>query len=403
MYDRRNRSRWPMTALAAVVVLCVGLWFGGHPSWLPGPVRRAFVATGGQDSLIDQVYGMITRDYYRPIPRSQLVNAGLAGAVASLDDPYSHYYDPSDYRLFQTADSQTDTGIGVEVDPAPLPNGLAVVEVFQGSPAAKAGIVAGDVITSVGRRSLAGRSLASSTDLIQGASGTRVTLTILSGRHRRTITLVRAAVAVPNAIGRIIVYRGVRIGYIALASFSPPDAGAEVRSVLRADLRQGARALILDLRENGGGLVSQAVNVASAFIPDGTILSTAGRAQPRQVYLAQRNAIAPTMPMVVLVDQNTASAAEIVTGALKDRGRALVVGTHTYGKGVFQEIQPLPNGGALDFTVGHYYLPDGDNLGGAGVSRGRGILPNVYAYTAGGARSDTALLAAERTVAAELR
>ncbi len=133
-------------------------------------------------------------------------------------------------------------------------------------------------------------------------------------------------------------------------------------------LHQGAQALILDLRENGGGLLEEAVNTASIFIPNGTIVSTDGRAQPRQVYLAKGGAISTKIPMVVLVDHGTASAAEIVTGALQDRGRAKVVGTHTYGKGVFQEIDPLPNGGALDFTVGEYFTPNGHNLGGGGVA-----------------------------------
>jgi len=138
------------------------------------------------------------------------------------------------------------------------------------------------------------------------------------------------------------------------------------------------------------------------FIPNGTIVTTAGRAQPRQVYLAKGNAIASKQPMVVLVDSGTASSAEIVTAALQQHGRATVVGTHTYGKGVFQEIMPLSNGGALDFTVGEFFTPNGENLGGGGVKRGHGIKPAVYAYTAPTARRDTALLVAERVVASKL-
>jgi carboxyl-terminal processing protease len=157
------------------------------------------------------------------------------------------------------------------------------------------------------------------------------------------------------------------------------------------------------LRENGGGLLQEAVNVSSIFIGDGTIVSTAGRAQPRQVYLAKGDAIAARMPMVVLVDRDTASAAEIVTGALQDRGRAKVVGTRTYGKGVFQEIEPLSNGGALDLTVGEYFTPNGHNLGGGGVREGAGITPNVYASGNPAAPGDHGLAVAERVVAAELR
>ena len=168
-------------------------------------------------------------------------------------------------------------------------------------------------------------------------------------------------------------------------------------------LHQGARALVLDLRENGGGLLQEAVNVASIFIPDGTIVSTDGRSQPRQVYVAKGGAIPSSIPMVVLVDRDTASAAEIVTGALQDRGRAKVVGTRTYGKGVFQEIEPISNGGALDITVGEYFTPSGHNLGGGGVREGAGIKPNVYASDNLRSSGDEALHVAERAVAAELR
>ncbi len=143
--------------------------------------------------------------------------------------------------------------------------------------------------------------------------------------------------------------------------------------------------------------------MASIFIPDGTIVTTRGRSQPTQVYTAKGGAISTSIPMVVLVDRGTASAAEIVTGALKDRGRAKVVGTHTYGKGVFQEIQPLPNGGALDITVGEYFTPNGTNLGGGGVREGRrDHAQRVRASTTPRLRRTKALSIAERTVAAEV-
>jgi carboxyl-terminal processing protease len=204
------------------------------------------------------------------------------------------------------------------------------------------------------------------------------------------------------ASGSIVTYPGTKIGDLRLTSFTD-DAGSELRTQVNQVLRHGARALILDLRENGGGLLSEAVNVASIFIPDGTIVSTAGRSQPRQVYLAKGGAISSSIPIVVLVDRGTASAAEIVTGALQDRRRALVVGTNTYGKGVFQEIQPLPNGGAIDLTVGEYFTPSGRNLGGGGVKEGAGIKPNVHAIDNPHTHLDEALQSAERTVAAEVR
>ncbi|MGH2859202.1 MAG: S41 family peptidase [Solirubrobacteraceae bacterium] len=397
MHKQRRRLIWLPGLLGAIVVLLVGLWFGGHPSWLPGPVRSVFVSQDHSDALVNQVLGLIERDYYRKVPRTQLINTGLAGAVASLDDPYSHYYDPSDYGSFQNETDPHVSGIGISAGSDP--RGLRVVEVFVGSPAAAAGLQRGDVIVAVGSTSLSKRSQTFAASLIRGKAGTKVTLTVLRGHRRRVVTIQRASLVVPVSTGRIIDYHGVKLGYVELASFTQ-GSGEQVRQQVKTVLAHGARGLILDLRENGGGLLEEAVNVASVFIKAGPIVSTAGRAQPRQVYPAKGNAIATGQPMVVLVDAGTASAAEIVTAALKDHGRAKVVGTRTYGKGVFQEIEQLPNGGALDFTVGRYYTPDGQNLGGKGVARGPGIKPNVYVRPTGNGAHTLAV--AERVVASEL-
>jgi carboxyl-terminal processing protease len=392
----------------AVLLLAVGLWFGGHPSWLPSPVRSAFVPQSATQRLENQVYGLLTKDYYRPLDRSTLVNKGLEGAVASLGDPYSHYYDPSDYNSFQnTTTNPHEQGIGISVQRTR--QGLLVVEVYAHTPAAQAGIVNGDVITQVGGTSLSGRSEKFAAGLIRGQPGTSVSLRVERKGHGRTLSVKRANVAVPVSASRMLHYQGVKIGYVELTMFSQ-GAGDQVRAQVKKVQSQGAQALIFDLRDNGGGLLEEAVNTASVFIPDGTIVSTDGRAQPRQVYMARGDAIAPKIPLVVLVNQNTASSAEIVTAALKDRGRATVVGTHTYGKGVFQEIEPLMNGGALDFTVGEYFTPNGQNLGGGGVKRGHGILPDVFAAEPTPAKGshpkrpqvDHQLQVAEKTVAAKV-
>jgi carboxyl-terminal processing protease len=399
MHARRQRSPRVVRVLLAVIVLFIGVWFGGHPSWLPRPIRSAFVSQSDNDKLINQVLGLIQTDYYRKVNRSDLVNNGLQAAVASLNDKYSHYYDPADYQTFQNQDNPHLSGIGIDIKVEP--QGLLVQDVFQGSPAEKAGLARGDIIVEVGSTSLANRSVDFSASLIKGRAGTKVTLTVLRGKSRHIITVRRADIVVPVAASRMLDYHGTKLGYVELTSFTA-GSGEQVRDQVAQVLHQGARGLVLDLRENGGGLLDEAVNVASVFIADGTIVSTDGRAQPRQVYMAKGNAIAPRIPMVVLVDAGTASAAEIVTGALQDRGRAKVVGTHTYGKGVFQEIEPLSNGGALDFTVGEYFTPSGRNLGGGGVKQGKGIQPNVYAFTKSTAKTDTALTVAEKTVAAEL-
>ncbi len=397
-----RRSRAPQIAavvVAAVAVLLLGIWLGGHPSWLPSPLRSALVDES-DGRLVHEVMDMLARDYYRPINRDQLVNKGLAGAVASLNDPYSHYFSPTDYRAFLNQSNPHLSGVGIDV--LPDPRGLEVVDVFPGSPAARAGLAHGDLIVKVGNTSLANRSSDFASSLIKGPAGTRVTLTVEHGGHTRVLTITRANLVIPVATGKVVTYHGKKIGDVQLTSFTD-GSGSELRSQVEKVLHQGARAVILDLRQNGGGLLDEAVNVASVFVPDGTIVSTRGRSQPTQVYVAKGGAISSSIPVVVLVDRGTASAAEIVTGALQDRHRAIVVGTHTYGKGVFQEIQPLSNGGALDITVGEYFTPSGHNLGGGGVREGAGIQPNVQALDNPHTSIDEALGVAERTVSAQLQ
>jgi carboxyl-terminal processing protease len=381
------------------VVLLVGIWLGGHPAWMPSGVRSTFV-NESNGALVNQVLDLLQRNYYRPLNRNSLANKGLGAIVASLNDPYSHYYDPTSYKAFMNDTNPHLSGIGIDV--VVQPKGLQVVDVFPGSPAAKAGIRRADVIVAVGATSLANRRASFGSKLIQGKAGTRVALTVLRGDKKIKFSIVRADLTVPVSSETIVNYHGVKVGDVSLTSFTQ-GAGTELRANVNKALHAGARAIILDLRENGGGLLDEAVNVASIFIPDGTIVSTDGRSQPRQVYTAKGGAISGSIPMVVLVDRGTASAAEIVTGALQDRGRATVVGTHTYGKGVFQEIEPLPNGGALDITVGEYFTPDGRNLGGGGVREGAGIKPNVYVIDNPHTAPDEALQVAERTVAAKLR
>jgi carboxyl-terminal processing protease len=390
-----------MAALGAVVLLLIGVWFGGHPSWLPAPLRSAFVSKTANERLVQTALDLINKDYYRRVNTRKLLNTGLEAAVASLNDPYSHYFPPALYTSFQQETNPQVAGIGVEVAVQPVDNGIEVEEVIQGSPAAKAGLRHGDIITAVGSESLKGKTVAAGSKLIRGSVGTPVKLTVLRNGKARTVTITRANVTVPVASSKLITYRGKRLGYLDFTQFTEGSAD-ELRAQVKKMLKQHAQGLILDLRDNPGGLLAQAVGVASLFIKNGTIVTTRGRSQPTNVYTALGDAIATKIPMVVLVDRGTASSAEIVTGALKDRGRAKVVGTHTYGKGVFQQLMPLAGGAALDLTVGEYFTPNGQNLGAGGVKEGKGIKPNVYVYDNPNAPGTRALKVAESTVAAEI-
>jgi carboxyl-terminal processing protease len=387
--------------LGAVLLLLIGVWFGGHPSWLPAPLRSAFVSKTSDERLVQTTLDLVAKDYYRKIDTKQLLNTGLEAAVASLNDPYSHYFPPALYTSFQQETNPQVAGIGVEVAVQPVDNGIEVEEVIQGSPAASAGLRHGDIIPAVGAKSLKGMTVAAGSKLIRGDVGTAAKLTVLRNGKSRTVTITRANVTVPVASSKLIDYHGKRLGYLNFTQFTEGSA-AELRRQVQKMLKRHAQGLILDLRDNPGGLLAQAVGVASLFIKSGTIVTTRGRSQPTTVYTALGDAIATKIPMVVLVDRGTASSAEIVTGALKDRGRAKVIGTHTYGKGVFQELMPLAGGAALDLTVGEYFTPNGQNLGAGGVKEGKGIKPNVYVYDNPNAPGTHALKVAESTVAAEI-
>ena len=396
----RRARHIPLMPLAVLlpVLFFTGIWIGGHPGRLPPEIRSLFVA--GDVNTLEAAIDIIEHDYYRRVDRRKLLRDGLAGAVADLHDRFSRYLDPVAYRRFQADSTGRFSGVGMEV--AAARSGLRVARVFAGSPAARGGVQRGDEIVGVNGRSIAGRSTSQTTRLIRGRPGTFVALTLISHGRRRVARLRRAEVTTPVVASSLRTVRDHRLGVVTLSQFSS-GAHTELRRAVEAQLARGAQGIVLDLRDNGGGLLSEAVDVSSLFIRDGTIVSTRGRSRPRRVYRASGASIARSVPVVVLVDGGTASASEIVAGALQDHHRALVVGTHTFGKGVYQEIRELPNGGAIDITVGEYFTPRGRNLGGGGIRRGPGVRPNLPAHDRPDTRPDEALDVALSALAARVR
>jgi len=398
----RSPSRSPLVALLAAllpVLLIAGIWLGGHPEHLPDRVRD-WLVSDSEAQVYQQAVDIIERDYYRKVDGDTLLNSSLQGAVHRLNDRFSNYFDPKAYKEFLTSTSGSFSGVGLNV--GEHPRGLRILSVIPKSPAKRADLQPGDLIVAVNGRSLAGEPSAYSTSLIQGKPGTEVTLTISRDGRRFQKTIERAKVDVPVVSSRLTESGGTKLAHVALASFTS-GAHGELRAAIDRRLKQGAKGIVLDLRGNGGGLLDEAVLVGSIFIPEGTIVSTKGRSRPRRVFKAVGSSIPTKVPVLVLVDRGTASAAEIVAGALQDRKRAQLVGTRTFGKGVFQEIEQLDNGGALDITVGEYFLPSGRNLGGGGVKQGAGLQPDVRAADDPKTRSrDEALDVALRRLAAQV-
>jgi carboxyl-terminal processing protease len=390
------RSRTAPVAIAcALIALCAGLWLGGHPESLPEKVRDVFVDDSDR-AVRAEVINMIQKNFYKPVSKQKLEDASLKAVVGSLKDRYSHYLSPKEARAFQESVTGKFDGVGMGVEQDT--RGLKVLNVFERSPAREAGIHKGDVIVAVNGRSIAGVSSELATARIKGPPGTDVRLGVLSppSEDARTLKVTRRRIEVPVTQGRLVDRGGTKLGVVRLMSFSEGAHGL-LRREIRPLLKRGAKGIVLDLRGNGGGLLTEAVLVSSIFIEDGNIVSVRGLHRPNRTETAEGDALVPKLPVVVLVDGGSASASEIVTGALRDRKRATVVGTHTFGKGLVQEVETLSNGGVLDLTVANYYLP-----GGKTISKG-GLKPQVPARDNPKTRRDEALPKALDTLLEQTR
>lgn len=397
-------SRILPIAAGLAVALFVGMWVGGHPNLLPEPLRSAFV-----DERIDTVaraQELIEDNYFEEVDAEKLRDRSISSMVDYIsrrhEDRFSHYFDPETYERFQRANHGRYSGVGLTV--SEVDQGLRVAGVFEDSPAEEAGVREQDLIVQVDGRSIAGVSSRVSTAEIKGRPGTSVRLTVVRPRTRRRheIDVERREIEVPVVSGDVARIDGRPVAAVSLASFTRGAHGILRREIEELDGR-GAEALVLDLRGNGGGLLQEAVLVASIFVDEGTIVSTEGRTRPERTFEAVGDAL-PRRPMAVLVNPDSASAAEIVTAALAEHGTATVVGEcpladercATLGKGSFQEVIALPNGGALDLTVGEYLTAEGTSI------EGRGVRPEVRIPADPRADEDVALQRAMRLVASEL-
>lgn len=393
-----TRSQTALVAiLAALVALVAGVFWGGHPQSLPGFARDSLV----QDDVATraQVMSDIRAGFYKKVSNGNLEQASLKGMVDSLHDRFSQYFTPKEAKQFSQSLEGQFEGVGMTVNGRDTKRGLRVATVFAKSPAKEAGIRGGDLITAVNGKSVVGQKSELATAKIRGRAGTKVELTFRSGKAPpKTVTVERRKLDVPLVSGKVVTRGGRKLAVVRLSEFSS-GAHAQVRKEIDKDLKKGAKGIVLDLRGNPGGELDEGVLVSSVFLREGApVVSTKGRTQAEHKYKAAGKPIDAGLPVAVLVDGNSASAAEITTGALRDNGRATVVGSKTFGKGVFQQVMPLANDGILKLTVGSYYLPHGENLAGDGID------PDVKAKDDPKTnRRDEALQIALRTVQAKLK
>jgi carboxyl-terminal processing protease len=386
-------------AVALVAVMAAGLWLGGHPQTLPEPLREVFVAEAG--GLTSEAAEAIEGSYFRSVGEQELSNSSLQGMVRELrrrhDDRFSEYFSPESLAAFNQQIEGRYAGIGTSV--IEVKKGLRVAQVFTRSPAEEAGIEVGDTIVSVAGESIAGESSNEATKKIKGPEGTEVTIGVRdaeSGKERE-LTITRAEVTLPNVSSKVETVEGTRLGYVSLLSFSEEAHAQLGRGVIKVE-KEGAEGIVLDLRHNPGGLLDQAVLSANVFLPKGeVVVTTKSRTQGDSVHKTPGDPISK-LPVVVLIDGGTASAAEILAAALADDGDATVVGSRSFGKGVFQEEQALSNGGALKLTVGEYFTPEGVNL-----AESDGIHPDVKAKDDPATPADEAKQRALSVLAEQIR
>lgn len=324
---------------------------------------------GPSGDASEQALEVIEDNYFEEVDPAELESDSVRAIVNELrkkyKDRFSHYFGPSAFDRFEEVTEGSFSGVGMSV--TEVKRGLRVATVFDDSPAKEAGIAEGDLITEVNGESIAGEDSELATAKIKGRPGTEVTLTVdpATGEPERQVTLTRRQLRVPAVEGSLERVNGIPIAYVRLLGFSS-GAHAELRREIERLDDRGAEGLLLDLRGNGGGLLTEAILTSSLFVEDGVIATTTARSQGDETFEAVGDAL-PERPMVVLINHDTASASEILTAALSQAGLAEVVGQRSFGKGTFQEVIPLENGGALDLTVGEYLTRDGTSIDGTGI------------------------------------
>ncbi|MDP9406000.1 MAG: S41 family peptidase [Actinomycetota bacterium] len=353
-----------LTALTCAVVLLGGVGTAAYQHGLADAATAPVAAAGDaqrRTRVIDEVFAKVDAGAVEQPDDDELVEGAVNGMLEALGDPYAEYYDAEAFTAFNDLLDGEFSGVGLVLEEKPA--GVTVVTVLEGAPAARAGVEVGERIVSVDGKDVRDLPIDVIVDRVKGDAGTEVTLGLAGGSAgRREITLTRERIDVPNIESRLLDDGG---GYVKLLQFSS-DSGDRVRKAVDDLVDAGARGIVLDLRGNPGGLLPEAVNVASVFIEEGPIVSVREReAAPKT--LTARGDARESLPLVVLVDKGSASASEIVAGAVQDAGRGTIVGQPTFGKGTVQTIQELTAGGGLKFTTAEYFTPSGDSIEGVGV------------------------------------
>ena len=317
--------------------------------------------------LFGEVLENIKKDYVDDVDQAEVMDSAINGILQSLD-PYSAYMSPELFKEMQTDTRGEFGGLGIEIG---MEAGVVkVISPIDDTPAEKAGIKAGDYIVKIGKDQVQGKSLMEAVKLMRGPVGTTIDLTIRRKNVKKPLEfkITRKIIQVQSVSSEIISKRK-NIGYIRLKSFNENSDNQFLKSIKKFEKNSNIKGYVIDLRNNPGGLLTQAINITDFFLDDGEIVSTKGRKiSETRKFFARRGDEVNGKPLIVMINNGSASASEIFAGALKDHKRAIILGENSYGKGSVQSIIPLRNGGGMRLTISKYYLPSGKSISEVGVT-----------------------------------
>ncbi|MAV62117.1 MAG: peptidase S41 [Candidatus Pelagibacter sp.] len=315
--------------------------------------------------LFSEVLDKINREYVDEVDQSKSMDAAINGVLQSLD-PYSAYMTPEMFNSMQTETSGEFGGLGIEVS---MEHGVVkVISPIDNSPASRVGVKAGDYIIKINEVQVQGKSLSEAVELMRGPVGSDIEITVrrIGVKKALTFTITREVIEVQSVKSELI---DKSVGYIRLTSFNENSSNQIKEKLKELNKDKNVKGYIFDLRNNPGGLLSQAVKISDFFLQNGEIVSTKSRnSSENKKYFAKKGDVINGKALIVLINYGSASAAEIVAGALKDHKRAILVGESSYGKGSVQSIIPLKNKGAIRLTISKYYLPSGQSISEVGVT-----------------------------------
>ena len=317
--------------------------------------------------LFGEVLENIKKEYVDDVDQSEVMDSAINGVLQSLD-PYSAYMSPELFKEMQTDTRGEFGGLGIEIG---MEAGVVkVISPIDDTPAAKAGIKAGDYIVKIGEEQVQGKSLMEAVKLMRGPVGTTIDLTVRRKNFKKPLEfkITRRIIEV-QSVNSEIISKEKNIGYLRLKSFNENSDNQFLKILKKFQNNNKIKGYVIDLRNNPGGLLTQAINITDFFLDDGEIVSTKGRkVSETRKFFARKGDEIKGKPLVVLINNGSASAAEIFAGALKDHKRAIILGENSYGKGSVQSIIPLTNGGGMRLTISKYYLPSGKSISEVGVT-----------------------------------